>query len=261
MRQYTEAEVKAFAEAEPELRRAGLDVDHEGSTHNANLTLEYFEKNLGIPVTVENIYALVNQRPHDFKWRTPAQREYDKIASENPTAAAQLAEWLATQGKPGQLVNTGDEAFVNSSLLLVELRGREVNPQRIYEAMGRISYRPGRQLYTIPMPRKVDPRQHKDDGSGFLSKKDVNKSPRDYKKEAEAAYADPKLTLAKVERTPDAWETLCNQLLNYGTHGAQVAMRQIYDRGISQRKSFREIYSEMNELKKSRERLLPTARY
>jgi hypothetical protein len=54
-------------------------------------------------------------------------------------------------------------------------------------------------------------------------------------------------------------EDLCNQLLKYGTHGEQAAMRQIYDSGISQRKSFREIYAEMNELTKSYERLLPTA--
>jgi hypothetical protein len=83
----------------------------------------------------------------------------------------------------------------------------------------------------------------------------------DYEVWAVGGDSSPSQTPEKSKGPVDAWETLCNQLLNYGTHGAQAAMRQIYDRGVSQRKSFREIYSEMNELKKSRERLLPTARY
>jgi hypothetical protein len=262
MRTFTEKEALEIYEAEKGLREAGFDVDHEGSNHNATLIMDHFEKNAGVPVTVASIYALVNQRPNDFKWRTPAQREYDKIAAENPAAAQQLAAWLATQGKAGQLVNTGDEAFVNSSLLLIELRGRTVDSQRIHEAMGRISYRPGRQLHWIPLPRTVDPRQHKDDGSGFLSKKDVNKSPLDYKREADAAYANPVPTPTNPTGPVDEWETIARSYLGSGgSHGRNANLQSVFDRGVSGELSWRQVAMQMGQLKKSYSALLPTARY
>jgi hypothetical protein len=36
--------------------------------------------------------------------------------------------------------------------------------------MGRISFKPGRQLHFLPERSKQDPRQHHDDGTGFLGK-------------------------------------------------------------------------------------------
>lgn len=263
MREFTQEEIQAITESEAVLRDAGFDVDHEHASANANVILAYFQKNPSVPVTTSAIYALVNANKDRFVWRTPAQREYDKIARENPTAAAQLSAWLETQGRPGQLVNDGsDQAFENSSLLLVELRGREINSQRIHEATGRIAYKPGRQLHYIPTPRAVDPRSHADDGGPFLGR-NVNLTPADHKRLAREAAekANPQSTPTKPTGPVDAWEDLCNQLLRFGSHSAQANMRELLERGIQQRKSFREIYAEMNALKKSYERLLPTAKY
>src|SRR5260370_5842765 len=170
-RVFTENEVSEIQVAEAALRDSGLDVDHEYANHNANIIMDYFEKNPLVPVTVQSIRAIVDLQKTSFVWRTPAQREFDRIAKENPAAAQQLADWIATtQGKPGRLVNEGDQYFENMSLLLIELRGRPVDSQRIFEAAGRISFKPGRQLHYLPEPRKQDPRSHAatDDGTGFL---------------------------------------------------------------------------------------------
>jgi hypothetical protein len=179
-RVFTEKEISEIQAAEAVLRDSGLDVDHEHANHNANIIMDYFEKNPQMPVTVQSIRAVVDSQKTSFVWRTPAQREYDKIAAENPTAAAQLANWFATQGRPGTLENTGDFYFQNSSNLLQELRGREVTTETIAAAIGRIGAPASRfdtrkrpPLHYLPESRPMDPRQKQDDGIPFLGR-DVN---------------------------------------------------------------------------------------
>jgi hypothetical protein len=195
-RVFTEKEVSEIQLAEAVLRDSGLDVDHEYANHNANIIMDYFEKNPRVPVTVQSIRAVVDSQKTSFAWRTAAQREFDKIAAENPAAAQQLANWMATtQGKPGTLVKEGGQYFENLSLLLIELRGRPVDSQRIHEAIGRISFKPGRQLHYLPEPRKQDPRQHQDNGEPFLGKVNVNephwKRVQREREEHEAAETKP----------------------------------------------------------------------
>jgi hypothetical protein len=165
-RNYSSKEIEQVNKAEEILRAKGLD---EGTERIVDLLDGYFQTNRAVPVAVEAIVKLVEAQP-GLKWLSAAELEYRRIAAENPAAAQQLADWLAKQGKPGTLVNTGEQFFVNMSLLLIELRGRPVDSQRIHEAMGRISFKPGRQLHFLPEPRKKDPRQHQDDGTGFLGK-------------------------------------------------------------------------------------------
>jgi hypothetical protein len=177
-RLFNDVEQKQIFEAEKGLREAGLDVDFEYAEKNANLILNHFEQNPRIPVTVESIYKFIEQRKNDFVWRTPAQRDYDKVAAENPAAAQQVAEWLVQHGgRPGALIHTGDQGFQNSWNILEEIRGREINDQTIREAIGRIeapvskfATRKRPALHRVPTPRPVDPRQHQDDGTGFLGK-------------------------------------------------------------------------------------------
>jgi hypothetical protein len=172
-REYTAAEIQEINKAAEQLH--GFDESPEGSQHNADIIDAYFQQNR-IPITVANIFKCVEARKQDFKWLSPAQVEYNKVAAENVNAAQQLVAWLDTQGKPGQLVNLGDQAYENLTLLLIELRGRPVDSQRIHEGIGRISFRPGRQLHYLPEPRKQDSRSHAatDDGEPFLGKVNVN---------------------------------------------------------------------------------------
>ncbi len=165
-REYNAQEIEQVNVAEQQLRAKGLD---EGNERVVDVLDGYYQANRAIPVTAEAIVKLLEAQP-GLKWLSPAEAEHRRIAAENPAAAQQLADWLAKQGKPGTLVNSGEEFFLNMSLLLIELRGRPVDSQRIHEAMGRIGFKPGRQLHFVPEPRKHDPRQHQSDGTGFLGK-------------------------------------------------------------------------------------------
>lgn len=192
-RQYSQADEEQFKQTGAQLSANRLDLDHEHAQHNINLIDEFFQKNRNLPVTVASIFRAVEERKSEFRWLTPAQTQWYRVVTEDPDRANQLANWFATQGKPGQLVNSGDELFENLSQLFVELRGREISRQRISEAEGRISYRPGRKLHYVPAPRLVDPRQKQDDGSmrftGDFLGKHVNRSPLDYQREREEAAA------------------------------------------------------------------------
>src|SRR5450631_1301428 len=181
-RQYTEQDIAALTQVETALRDAGMDIDNPKCIY---LISDYLQANPQIPVTYENVIAFVNANNTQFVWLSAAQREYNKVAAENPSAAHQFATWFNVQT---QLVKTGDEGFINSALLLAELRGRDAGDRdRIREAIGRIGYRGGRQLTFVPTSQKRDPRSHTatDDGKGFLH--GANKSPLDYRREMNEA--------------------------------------------------------------------------
>lgn len=259
MREFTEQEQQQIFEAERELRESGLDVDHENATHNANLILNYFDRNLNLPVTKASIYKFIEANKQQFAWLSSARREYEKVAASNPTAAAALTNWLQTQKK---LVNTGDEGFENASLILGALQGREATWQNISHAEDRILHNPGRQLVYIAQPRRTEPvsaAAKADDGTPFLSGNLVknadgsfrSKTPAEQARDREAAERQSQPTR---QAEPDAWETLCIQLCNYGSrHSQKAAMKETFDRGVANGKSFREIYGEMNQLRKQYE--------
>ncbi len=261
MREFTQSEAQQIYEAEKGLREAGLDVDHEHAKDNASLILDYFGKN-PIPVTVASIYAFVEKNKDQFIWRTPTQREYDKVAAQNPQAAEKLAAWLNTQGKPGQLASSGDDAYHNLTLLLTEISGRreDVSSKTLQDAINRIQNRPGRKLRIVEAPRRTEPqsraaREDKSDSTNWLGDMTQNadgawrsktvSEQRQEQEAREAANATP-----TPQHVPDAWETLCDGLRNYGSrHSQKAAMQETYDLGVQNGKSWREIYVEMNRLK------------
>jgi hypothetical protein len=147
------------------------------------------------------------------------------------------------------LVKDGDDGLVNQVALLSELRGREIVSKNIQDAIGRASFRGD--LRFVPTPRKVNPLQHTSDGTTFLHEA---KNPRYHGGKLNHSYKEPESKPAQQTGRVDAWEKLCKQLLNYGTHGQQAAMREAYDSAHSQGKSWREVYAEMSALRKSYER-------
>ncbi len=165
-------------------------MTEQGLQRNGDLLHEYFQTNLGVPITVANIFKAIESRKQDYKWFSAAESEYHRVAAENPAAATKLSEWFATQGKPGMLVNTGDDGHENFSILLAELRGREVNQTTIQQAIGRIAFNGRRQLYVVPTPRALSPAAQADPNHKrgvFIE--GANKTPADYKAEQEAAAA------------------------------------------------------------------------
>jgi len=188
-RQITQSEIGAYAKFAKDrgiINDGGVD-----DQHNADIILNYFLNTWGREITEQNLNLAWEQLRGHLKLYSPAAIEYYKLADQEPDRANLLANWLATQGKAGQLVNTaGDETYANLRLLLIELRGREITRKTISDAEGRIAYKPGRQLHYVPVPKQQDPRQHESDGEPFLGR-DVNLTPAQHRERARAAYAEP----------------------------------------------------------------------
>jgi hypothetical protein len=64
----------------------------------------------------------------------------------------------------------------------------EIRREQDYKRFERLSYKPGRQLHYVPLPRQQNPRQHQDDGEPFLGR-DVNLTPAQHRERARQAYA------------------------------------------------------------------------
>jgi hypothetical protein len=263
-REYTEADLVQFQVAEK-----ALNIDAwtaHGSSHNANLIDEFFQAHKELPVTVQNIYRAVEDRKGEFVWLSQAQVDWYRAAQQNIDLANSLPALLAAQGQPGRLVNDGDALFENLLLLFNELHSRResASVQTLQNAEDRIAHRPGKQLHRVPQPRRTEPMSQaakQDDGEPFLGR-NVNMSPADYKRQAEAAYASSSPTPAKAKGPVDAWETIARSYLgNGGSHARNENLKNIFDRGFSGELSWREAARQMGELKKAYSALLPTARY
>lgn len=172
--QITQNEINAYAKFCAE---RGVIFDGIEGEQNAEFIGNYFVNVWKQDITEQNLNTAWEQlRPH-VKLYSPAQAKYYKVAKQMPERANQLSNWLATQGKVGQLVNQGDEAFENLRLLLIALRDNDINPTAIRHAEDRAAHTPGSQLHYVPQPRKemgtITEAARKDDGTPFLGR-DVN---------------------------------------------------------------------------------------
>ncbi len=192
-REYTAQELEQTTRAEELLRARGLDEPNE---RVVDILDSYFQTYRSTPVTEASVVKLIEAQP-SLKWLTPAELDYKRAAAVNPQAAQELVAWLNTHGgKPGTLVNSGDAAYENLSLLLGTLGGYEISTVRIQDAENRIANRAGRKLHYVPTPRRtepVTPHAKADDGTAFVSsgltlQRDgsLGKSPADYAREARA---------------------------------------------------------------------------
>ena len=169
-REYTAQDAPQFDEAEKQLAANHLDVKAARAT---DLIDEFFQKNRDLPVTVANIFRAVEERKTEFKWFGQAEFDYYAVANQEPDRANQLSAWLATQGNPGQLVYQGDEAFDNLRLLLLTLRGYEINTTTISHAIDRVQSKSGPKLRFAQAPRRaepISPAEKADDGTPFLGR-------------------------------------------------------------------------------------------
>ena len=131
-------------------------------------------------------------KPH-LKFKSATRLEAEKAARENPTAAQPLVGWLENQK---MLVRDGDNGFLNFTLLINELRGREIVPDKIHQAMGRLNCRVGRQLVYVSRPKKeVDPNYR---AGQFIE--DYNKTLVDYSHEQQDAFEEKRESQAVQTR-------------------------------------------------------------
>jgi hypothetical protein len=230
----------------------------QAAIENANLVRDYFTKTWNEVITPETLEkALPQLRPH-LNFKSKAQSEFEKLASQEPDRASELDRWLQTHGgKPGQLVNSvyTDETYENLTLLLSTLRGYDINSQRIRDAEDRIAHRPGRKLKYVPVPRRemgtITEAARKDDGAPFLGRDLVkqadgsyrSKTPAEQRREMEAAEKAKLLVQTPtLDRNEQTWKNMADGLLRDGTHSQQARVRAVYDQELFQGSSWRQIF-------------------
>src|SRR5712664_2488897 len=116
-----------------------LAVDGKPGENNGKEIAVYIVDTWGQRITPATLAVAVEKLKDRLTFLSPAESEYNKVAAENPAAAQQLADWLASHGgKAGQLVSTGDQAYDNLRVLLQTLRGYQIDATTISHAIDRI---------------------------------------------------------------------------------------------------------------------------
>jgi hypothetical protein len=237
-REYTAQDAAVFTEAEEQLSKNGFDKwTQQGSQRNADLLDEFFQKNSGVPITIQNVYRAIEARKSEFTWLSQAQAAWYETAKKNPELANQLATFLATQGHPEQLVNEGDALFENLVLLFNEIN---THPQPMAHAIDRINHRPGKTLRYVPKPRRtepVSPAAKADDGQGFLRPSEMvknvdgswrSKTAAEQRADMEAAARakQPDLAAAQLAAVREAKDKA--ESLQGSTHAETDQLRKIF---------------------------------
>ena len=189
-REITQAEFNNLAKFAKQ-RGIRLDGSSDG-LYNADFILNYFFNTWGVEITEQNLNFAWEKIHTHLKLYSQAAIEWHELEGQEPARASQLVNWLATQGKVGQLENQSDAAFTNLRLLLPMLRGYEISATTISHAIDRVLHS-GHKLHFVPQPRRTEPMSRaarEDNGEPFLGR-DVNLTAAEHRARARAAYAEP----------------------------------------------------------------------
>jgi hypothetical protein len=249
---FNEQETQAIFEAEKVLRSKGLIVDEADGkaeyAQNCERISSYLELNSQIPVTVEMILLGCEQMREQMCWKSKAQMEYDAAYGSLTTDQKNsFGAWWFTSGKKYVEID-GDRGFENATKIITWCKGRSFTPTTFDLAVSNLASSQGLHFQTVKA--QPNPRQHSDSG-GFMPKQDTNLSARDHARKAQQARAESTLAPSSTNQEPDAWKTLCQQLLNHGSHSCQENMRRVFE--AKGEKSWRELYKDMDRVKKSYE--------
>jgi len=215
--QLTQSEVNAYQKFCTEHRI--ISDESEAGLANGNLIGEYILITWGEDITPATLAVALEKMRDRIAFYTPAQAEYKKIADEDVARADVLNTWYQSPSNT-TLVRDGEEAFQNEAALLAELRGREITPKTIHDAVGRVSFKRG--LHYVPTARPVDPRQHAPSGA-FMAKNDVNLSPRQH-----AARAKQAAAIGRISEEPVTDYRALAEAVKGPTHSKTEQIRRLY---------------------------------
>lgn len=250
--QLTQAEVSSYQTfcLEHGIRLDGAEGERNGDILGGSVV------SAGYDITPQTLQTVFDQVKVQLNLKSEAEMQFDREAANNPGAASALQAQY-----PRELSPETDDVFHNCALLLVELRGREVNQKTIFDAIGRLNFKPSRDpLRFAPTKPQVNPRSHKSDSEPFLGKH-VNESA--YQKKArERKEAEERETAQPQSREPkDSWTVACENIMRDGSHSQQEASRHEYEKGLAEGKQPREIYSRLIQVQKNYKTLVDRAPY
>jgi len=216
----TQQEVEAYAKFAQE-----HNIIHDGSVDdqaNAELVLRYFCEtwpNVISYQTLTQAYPML--KPH-LRFKSAARLEAEKAARENSTISQKFSEWFDAQNII--VKDATDQGYLNFAQLLRELRGREISTKTIHEALGRISYRPGRQIVYVSKPKQ----QVADDYKPGQLITDYNVSPAEYARRTRAAYEANRESPATISKREQAAAKSEAESLRGWSHSENAQLSRIF---------------------------------
>jgi len=262
-RQFTTQDGQELTKALKLLGEKGFDIFSPNSQRNSDLLLDYYVAHPEIPVTVATIFKAVEERKSDFEWLTDAQRKWYQAAQANEQLANDLANYVgSTSGRSGQLVKEGDQLFENLLLLFNEINSRNesLTSQSLANAENRIQKRPGPKLKYVAAERRTTPiSPAAKEMSDYDPKQQVSALFGDMVKNADGSWRSKTFAEQRADREAKEkaaqpsererlsaedkkWRDMATELLGYGTHGNQLAIKQVYDQAISSGLDWRRTY-------------------
>jgi hypothetical protein len=235
----TQQEIQSYVKFCKDYNVVNYDGRDPETLANADFILHYFLEVWKQDMSEANFALAFSQlKPHLKFYSSPQHAEYTHIANENIQAAQQLVAWLNTQGKAGQLANSGDDAYENLTLLLTELRDRreDVSSKTIRDAEDRIAHRTGRKLNYVQAPRRemgtITEAARNDDGVPFLGrnpnepawvKRSRERAEREAAEQAERAKQSGTVSSVAAREAKEKAESLQG-----GTHAETDQLRKIF---------------------------------
>ena len=255
MRQFSEQEIQIATQFEQEMRDQGLEIDQNPeATHNGNIVFAQFETQA---VTIEGLRKVIEALRPQLKWKSAAQIEYEKEYNRlSKDQQNQFGAWWFSPSTKKTILIEGDEGFSNAAKIIAWMRGKAFDARTFGLAVSNLASSHG--LHWATSPQRIDPRQHQDDGqgTGFMPK-DSTPEMRGGRKNH--AYTSPADQSEKETRSTDnpvsAWESMARSMLSFGTPSQAAAIRETFDKAQAKGKSWREIYSEMQQVRKNYERV------
>jgi hypothetical protein len=194
--------------------------DSAAASVNGDLIGDYIVFTWKEDITPATLAVALEKLRDRLSFYTLAQANYKRIADEDPERSNTLNRWFQGPGNTS-LAKDGEECFQNQTALLTELQGREITPKTIQDAIGRASFKSG--LHFTQTPRPVDPRQHVDDGKGFLHDE---KNPRYRGGKLNHAYVEPgskQAATPQLDASESRWREMAENLRG-NTHSVNAEL-------------------------------------
>jgi hypothetical protein len=183
MRQFTPQDLKIIEEAELKLRETGkvlITEEEADAAHNAERLIAFFNHNSTLPVTIATVLEAFRMMGDQLRFKPRVQVEYEnEYNALSQVDKDTFGAWWFSSSTKKTIVIDGDQGYSNAAKIIGWMKGKPFTPRNLDLAVSNLAGSRG-SLYWAPTPKRTDPRQHQDDGQGFMPKSETNLSSRDH---------------------------------------------------------------------------------
>jgi hypothetical protein len=230
MRQISEKEIEIIEQVEKQLRSQGKFLivgdgdERKDAIHNGERIAVYFDTNPQVQITRDSVLEMFRIMDDQFRWKSSAQAQYDAQYSALSQAQKDaFGAWWFRQGKV--LVLTGDPGYTNAAKILAWMKGRAFNTETFSLCLSNLASSRGG-LFWAPTTKATDPRQHADDGKGFIPRDSANLTARDH---AAQRAADAAVAAGRKPETPVTdWKSAAEKITTGRTHSSSARLEKLF---------------------------------